>query len=149
VTAADGSSYVEVIVGGARYGLPIEDVLEVLPRVWTTPLVGVVRDVDGVFLHRGTPTVAVDARPRFGHEAQRRPDDHFVVLRSPSPQIAMIVDEVVGTRVLSTGSMHPPPVPHERIRGAAVTADGLVLLAAPQELLAPVERGALEHALEG
>lgn len=78
---------------GARYAVPIERVVEVLPRVRVTPLPGAPSHVAGVIVHRGAVRAVVDLRARLGHPA-RAPslDDHLIVARAARRTVALLVD---------------------------------------------------------
>lgn len=141
-------SFLELLVDGTRYAIPIDRVEEVVPRVWTVPLAGVSDDIEGVFAYRGATAVAIDLRRRLGHAGRDRTlDDHFVVLRSAAPRLVLAVDRAAALRDIELAAIGPSPSPHARLEGAVVLEDGLVLLVDVGALLSPEERGRLDAAL--
>ena len=141
-------SFLELLVDGTRYAIPIDRVEAVVPRVWTAPLANAPDDIEGVFAYRGATAVAIDLRRRLGHAAKERSlDDHLVVLRSAAPRLALSVDRAAALREIDLAAIGPSPAKHARLEGAVVLDDGLVLLVDVGSILSPEERVRLDTAL--
>ena len=56
----------ELVLADAHYGLPLDRIVEVVPRVTITRLPELALPVLGFIVHRGTAVVAVDMRHRLG-----------------------------------------------------------------------------------
>lgn len=140
----------EFEIDAARYGVPVERVVEVVPRVWLTPLPGAADVVVGVFNYRGAVIVAVDLRSRLGHPP-RRPstDDHLVVVQGPRRVVALVVDRVRDLRQVAREQVQTAAVPSRHIRGVVALADELLLIEDLDALLSLDEEEALDRALGG
>lgn len=139
---------VELSVEGARYAVPLERVVEVLPRLWLTPLPGAPPHVAGAFAYRGRAAVALDLRSRLGHPPRKeRLTDHFVVTRGDARPIAVIVDGVLGVRALDAADVRPAPMPSSVVAGVVALHDGLLLLDDLEALLSAEQVDATERAL--
>lgn len=134
---------------GASYGVPLSRVIEVIPRVWLTPLPSAPSHVAGAFAYRGRVAVALDIRRRLGLPARSELlTDHFVVTRGRLTTIAIIADQVLGVRTLSAESVHPSPVPSPAIAGIVARADGLLVVDDLDALLSAEEDAVTERALQ-
>ncbi|MDB4930787.1 MAG: uncharacterized protein JWM10_3271 [Myxococcaceae bacterium] len=119
----------EFTIASTRYAVAAARVVEVVPRVWLTPLAGAAPIVAGAFNYRGSAIVAVDLRARFG-AAPRAPavDDHLVVVRGARRVLALIVDRVNDLREVDVAAVQPVSVPARYVRGVVALDDGLLLL---------------------
>lgn len=139
----------EFHLGESRYAVPVERVIEVLPRLWLTPLPGAGDVVEGAFNHRGTVLVVVDLRARFGAPSRQASiDDHLVVVRGARRALALAVDRVSGLREVSPSDVQPPPVALRHVRGVATVDDGIVLLQDLDAALSLDEEQAVDRALQ-
>jgi purine-binding chemotaxis protein CheW len=140
----------EFEIDEARYGVPVERVVEVVPRVWLTPLPGAAAIVVGVFNYRGAVIVAVDLRSRLGHPP-RRPcaDDHLLVVQGARRVVALVVDRVRDLRQVACEQVQATTVPSRHIRGVVAVADELLLIEDLDALLSLDEELALDRALDG
>ena len=138
----------EFVLAEARYAVPVDRVIEVLPRVWVTPLPGAAAVIVGVFNYRGSVTVAVDLRPRLGHPP-RAPsmDDHLVVVQGARRVLALVVDRVSDLRELAPGSVQAPSIPLRHVRGVVALDDGLLLIEDLDAVLSLDEEEALDRGL--
>lgn len=140
----------EFEIDAARYGVPVERVVEVVPRVWLTPLPGAADIVVGVFNYRGVVIVAVDLRSCLGHPP-RRPssDDHLLVVQGARRVLALVVDRVRDLRRVSREQVQATAVPSRHIRGIVALAEGLLLIEDLDALLSLDEEATLDRALDG
>jgi purine-binding chemotaxis protein CheW len=133
----------------ARYAVPVERVIEVVPRVWVTPLPGAAPVVAGVFNYRGSVTVAVDLRPRLGHPSRSpTPDDHLIVVQGARRVLALVVDRVSDLRALEPGSVQAPSIPLRHVRGIAALDDGLLLIEDLDAVLSLDEEESVDRGLQ-
>jgi chemotaxis signal transduction protein len=138
----------EMTIDGASYAVPLSRVLEVLLRVWLTPLPDAPRHVVGAFAYRGKVAAAFDAAQRLGHpERAARLADHLVVTQGQRFPIALIADRVVGVRELEPETIVAPPVPSPTLRGVVARRDGLLLLEDLDALMSSEEEQATELGL--
>jgi len=133
----------------ARYAVPLERLLEVAPRILTTPLAGAPAFVEGIFSYRARPCVAVSLRRRFGRPPRRASlDEHLVVVRGKARAIGLVVDRVEGHRTLDPAAIEDSPFPTPEVRGVVSLADGIVLVHDVDALLTDEDETAIGHALE-
>ena len=138
----------EFELGATRYGLPVARVVEVVPRVWLTPLPAAAPIFVGAFNYRGAAVVAVDLRARFGLPA-RPPsaDDHLLGVRGAQRVLALVVDRVCDLREVGAHEVQLPPVPLPHVRGVVPLGDGLLLLEDLDALLGADEESSIDRAL--
>jgi purine-binding chemotaxis protein CheW len=133
-------------VAGRRYGLPVAVVQELARAVTVTPVPGMPPGVEGVINVRGQVVPVFDLRCRFGLPV--RPvelGDHLIVARSGSRRVALRVDRALEIAPLGDGDVENavsmvPGV--EGLAAVAKVADGLVLIADLDRLLADDSSGA-------
>ncbi len=83
-------------VGGQRYGLPVDDVQELLRTVSIVPLPRAPAIVEGIINLRGRIIPVLDVRGRFRLPARSlEPSDHFIVARAGERVVALRVDRAV------------------------------------------------------
>ena len=137
----------EFVLDGARYGVHLDRVVEVAPRVRVMPSPGAPAHVLGAFAHRGEVALAVDVRRRFGHAPRRASlEDHFLVVRGRERPIAAVVDRVVGVRQVAAEDVTAAPASAD-LAGVVALPDGLLLLDDLDGALSPEEEEAAERAL--
>ena len=131
-----------------QYAVPLSRVLEVVPRVWLTPLPEAPAHVAGVFAYRGTIAVALDIRARLGHAPQPpRITDHLVITAGKKRPIAVIADQAVGLRQIGVDAIQPAPVTGGPISGIVTLPDGLLLVDDLDEVLSLDDEVATERGI--
>lgn len=115
------------VIDRQRYGMPVEEVAEVLPMAWLTRVADCPPDVCGLLDVRGTLWAVVDPAFRLGLSLRPpRPSDLLVLVEAPGGTAALRVDDVDG---LVTGELVPTPPQAEGppfVRGHARLGDALV-----------------------
>lgn len=136
-------------VEGTRYAVEVERFVEVLPRVRTTPLDGAPPFVEGLFVYRERPCVAVSMRARIGGTARPpRLDDHFLVVRGATRTLALVVDAVLGDEHVDATRAELPPVPSARVKSVVALPSGMLLVQDVEALLSAEEEAALAQSLD-
>ncbi|CAN5736669.1 chemotaxis protein CheW [soil metagenome] len=139
-------------LGGARFGLDLTSVREVVRAVFITPLPDAPAVIEGIIDVRGEIVPVYDLRRRFGLPARaQNVDDHLVIawgervvsLRCERAQWFANIDagQVTTGGVVARGG--------DRIVGVARLEDGLVLIQDLNAFLDDAERAELEDALAG
>ena len=120
-----------VRAGGERLGIPLADVVEVLPALASSALPDAPPMVCGVVNLRGAPLPLVSLRERVGlPTVATDPDHHVVVCRVAGRPVGLWVDaaEVV-TEVEADGVVPAEGVVASRhLDGVALLPDGLLLV---------------------
>ena len=129
-------------LGGACYGFPLGDVVEVTVAVPVTPVPGTTCRLVGVTAWRGRTIPVLDPRPHLKREA-RESDvvSRILVVGRPSPFGVRIDDP---GRVLRPSELHPLEPGDSEAHGAPAlalvrTADGMVRLLDAVEVLGDVQ----------
>lgn len=137
-------------LGDARYGVAIDRVVEVAPRVLITPLPGVPDFVEGIFSYRRRACVAVSLRRRLGHPT-RAPalDDHIVVVQGRRRLLGFVVDRVHGDEVVVDHEIEVPAESSRQISGVVALADGLLLIQDVDAMLTDDEERVLDQSIAG
>lgn len=139
----------EFEIESTRYAVPIARVIEVVPRVWLTPLPTDARVIVGVFNYRGAVTVAVDLRSRLGHPPRPpSPDDHLLVVHGARRVLALVVDRVCDLRDIAPDQVQAPSVPLRHVRGIVALDDGLLLLEELDAVLSLDEEDSVDRAMQ-
>jgi len=139
----------EFQLADGRYAVPVDRVIEVVPRVWVTPLPGASAVIAGVFNYRGAVTVVVDLRPRLGHPPRSpTPDDHLLVVQGARRVLALVVDRVSDLRALAPGSVQSPSIPLRHVRGVVTLDDGLLLIEDLDAVLSLDEEESVDRGLQ-
>lgn len=115
----------------ARFGLPLDRVVEVLPSVATVPLPGAPAVVEGLLNLRGTLVPVVDLRARTGLRSRpAAPEDHLVACEVRGRVVAVRVDRA--EEVLSVDSADLQAIEEvasaSHLAGVTRTVDGLLLV---------------------
>lgn len=134
-----------------RYGLPVEDVRELVRAARLTPLPRAPDVVEGLLNLRGELLPVLDLRRRFRLPARPlSPMDHFIIATAGPRHVALRVDRAEGFRVLAPGDWDPTPreLPGVGyVAGAAKLPDGLVLVHDLRSFLSEAEALQLDAAL--
>lgn len=144
---------VEVTVGELRCAIPLERVIEVLPRVVITRLPGVPPPIAGYLRHRGRIVPALDLRRRLAQQPGVSAfDEHVLLVRVRGPDgeqgpLALLVDRVNGILELRTDGAAPPGPVMPPVEGMVSMGDGLLLVVDPDRALTLDESRALSDAL--
>ncbi|MFY2560216.1 chemotaxis protein CheW [Corallococcus terminator] len=136
---------------GQRYGLPMEDVRELIRAVRLTPLPSAPDVVEGLLNLHGQLLPVLDLRRRFRHPVRPLSAfDHLIIAQAGSRQVALRVDRAEGLRVLAPGEWDETPraLPGVGyVAGAAKLEDGLVLVHDLRSFLSEAEALQLDAAL--
>lgn len=136
---------------GQRYGLPSEDVRELVRAARLTPLPRAPAVVEGLLNLRGTLLPVLDLRRRFRHPPRPlAPQDHLIVAKAGARRVALRVDRAEGMRVLAPGEWDATPraLPGVGyVAGAVKLEDGLVLVHDLRSFLSEAEALELDAAL--
>jgi len=131
-----------------RYALPIERLVEVVPRVLLSSLPGAAPFVEGVFSYRESPCVAVSLRRRFGLRPMRPSiDEHFVVVHGRKRILALVVDRAENDGIVDESRVEAPAVSVRHVRGVVTLEGGIVLVQDVDALLSDEEEAALDATL--
>ncbi|AKF84082.1 CheW protein [Myxococcus fulvus] len=138
-------------LAGQRYGLPTEDVRELVRAVRLTPLPRAPDVVEGLLNLHGQLLPVLDLRRRFRHPARPLSAfDHLIVAQAGPRQVALRVDRAEGLRVVAPEEWDETPreLPGVGyVTGAAKLEDGLVLVHDLRGFLSEAESLALDAAL--
>lgn len=148
----------ELVLADAHYGLPLDRIVEVVPRVTITRLPELALPVLGFVVHRGTAVVAVDMRHRLGYPA-RLPSlaDHVVIARARTrldapgagalTSVALVVDRALGVRQVDPEHLQLPPRSASFVAGLVPLGSGLLLISDLDEVLSLEQERAVAAAL--
>jgi chemotaxis signal transduction protein len=96
------------LIDGQTYALQIGEVERIVRAVEVKPLPESPPHVCGVVNVQGKVLPVVDLRVRFGQETRDiRPEDHFIIARTPNFSLVLPVDAALGSREVS-GWVDPP-----------------------------------------
>jgi chemotaxis signal transduction protein len=124
--AADaGSVYVLFTLGPERYALSTEAVAEVAEAPDVTPVPRAPAAIGGLFHRRGGVYLALATKNLVGLEDGGAYRD-ALVLANAGPRVALLVDEVTATRVVSSVEIHAGDVGGRAVAG--VTSDHHIVL---------------------
>jgi purine-binding chemotaxis protein CheW len=149
-----GASALELLVfdlAGRTYGLPSNDVLELVRAVAIAPLPNGPRIVAGVINLRGRILPVFDLRARFGMPSQPlEPSEHFIVARARRRVVAIRADRAIKLVTLAPEDV----VKAERIvngtryiAGIAKVGGGIVLIHDLDAFLSEAEDATLDQAI--
>ena len=101
--------YVVFRLAGREYGLPIEQVMEVIRMAALAPLPGAPDWLQGVLNLRGKAVPVMDLRRRLGLPALPVGLHTPIILaRTRERPVGLIADEALDVLVLGDGAMEPP-----------------------------------------
>lgn len=133
-----------------QYAVPLSRVLEVVPRVWLTPLPEAPPHVAGIFAYRGQIAIVLDIRARLGRAPEPpRLTDHLIVTAGRKRPIAVIADHAVGLRQLGPDAIQAPPLAAGPISGMVALDDGVLLVDDLDDVLSLEDEAATERGIEG
>ena len=135
-----------------RYALPLAAVERIVRAVEVTFLPKAPSIVLGVIDMEGQALPVLNVRRRFGlPEREMRPDDHFLIARTVSRVVALMVDEALGlversqTAIIAADQIVPGL---EQFQGVVKLDDGLVLIHDLEKFLHLDEASTLDAAME-
>jgi purine-binding chemotaxis protein CheW len=132
-----------------RCALYLSAVERVVRAVEITPLPKAPEIVMGVVNVQGRIMPVIDVRSRFRLPAREmRLDDRFIIARTSSRPVALVVDSVAGVLKLEDSAEQSFPFA-EYMQGAAKTKDDLVLIYDLDRFLSLDEENMLDAALSG
>lgn len=138
----------EMLVAGTRYGVPLDRVVEVAPRVHVSPLPGTAAPLVGYLSYRGRALPAVDLRALFGVTAATEPlEEHIVIARAARRPVALLVDRALGLISVDTSALAAPPVSSKAVAGIVPLSGGLLFIADLDAVLSLEEERAVDDAL--
>lgn len=136
--APAGSAMLCFGVAAERYGLPLDELSEVMPLAAWTPVPGLSQQLLGVMNVRGEIRPVLDLHSILGLPAPEAAEGGYVVfLRSPVREVGLRVDALERIRFVESQGL---TLPHEAANGlpqrfvAGITPDTLVLLDSRQIL---------------
>jgi purine-binding chemotaxis protein CheW len=98
-------------VGGIACALPIERVVETMRPLPIEPVRGALPSVRGMAVIRGAPLPVIDVAALLGQAP--REQARFVVVRTGTRHVALLVDAVIEVRELAAVAELPPLVQGE------------------------------------
>lgn len=149
--AVDAREFLVFEVAGQKYGLPTEDVRELVRAVAITPLPSAPRAIEGVVNVRGRVLPVLDVRARFSLPARALdPADHFIVAVAGSRGVILRVDRATHLAMIDEACIQAPETlaPHAGyVAGVAKVDGGMVLIHDLATFLSAAEGAALDQAL--
>lgn len=138
-------------VAGQRYGLPSEDVRELVRAVAISPLPSAPAAIEGVVNVRGRVLPVLDIRARF-HLPPRLldPSDHFIVAAAGTRGVILRVDRATHLAMIEEESIQAPETLGASagyVAGVARVDGGLVLIHDLATFLTAAEADTLDAAL--
>ena len=112
----DRSQFCTFFINGQLYGVPVEEVQEVLSVLHITPVPLSPAPVKGLLNIRGRIVTAMDMRRVMGLPAAKDQDNMMnVVVRDDGAEVSLVVDSIYDILTLREKQMQPPPetVPEE------------------------------------
>jgi purine-binding chemotaxis protein CheW len=138
-------------IGGQRFGLPADDVQEVLRAVAFVPLPRAPAVVEGIINLRGQVVPVLDIRRRFRLPAKPLElTDHLVIARAAGRRVALRVDRALALKELGANDVEEAKsvVPGmEYVTWVAKQDHDLILIHDLQTFLTRTESEALAEAL--
>lgn len=138
-------------LAGQRFGIPVADVIELLPAIAITALPRAPAVVEGCINVRGLILPVFDIRAVFGLAARAAThSEHFVVARSGVRHVAIRTDRALDVISIEEAALHDAqtlartPLP---IGAVAKLAGGLVFIHDLHGLLSAAEEASLSVAL--
>lgn len=137
---------------GQRIGVPVGEVERFVAAVDVTPLPGAPQIVVGMIDVAGTVAPVVSLRRRFGlADKPIAASDQFLLARTPSRLVALVVDEALGVvevpaAAVAAASTIVPGLAY--VDGVVILDDGLVLIHALDRCLSLSEEREVADALE-
>lgn len=134
MTLANGQQFCTFYVDGQFFGVPVQQVQEVIRYQEMTRVPLVPRVIRGLINLRGQIVVAIDLRRRLN--ASERPEDQLpmnVVVRTADGAVSLLVDEIGDVLEVQDETFEPPPetlrnVSRELVLGVHKLANQLLLI---------------------
>jgi purine-binding chemotaxis protein CheW len=138
-------------VAGQRYGLPTDDVRELVRAVAITPLPSAPAVIEGVVNVRGRVLPVLDVRARFSLPARALdPSDHFIVAAAGPRGVILRVDRATHLAMIDEASIQAPETlgpSADYVAGVASVEDGMILIHDLSTFLSAAEAASLDQAL--
>ena len=144
---------VVVRVRGETFGLPAQNVAEIIRAVAVSPLPGSPPVISGVVNVRGSTVVVIDPAVRFGKaETPVKPDDNFVLVATSTRTIAVrveIAEDLIEIDDATIAAAKSASSAVDKIQGIAAMPDGALVIYDVGAFLTQAEDEATEKALSG
>lgn len=138
-------------VRGETFGLPAQNVVEIIRAVAVSPLPGSPTVISGVINVRGSTVVVIDPAVRFGKaEAPVRPDDNFVLVATATRTIAVrveIAEDLIEVDEATITAAKSASSAIDKIHGVAAMPDGALVIYDVGAFLTQAENEAIEKAV--
>ena len=139
-------------VAGQTYGLPTDDVRELVRAVAITPLPSAPAVIEGVVNVRGRVLPVLDLRARFHLPARALdPSDHFIVAAAGPRGVILRVDRATHLAMIEEACIQAPETLGpgvDYVAGVAKVDGGMVLIHDLSTFLSAAEAAGLDHALD-
>ncbi len=139
-------------VAGQKYGLPTDDVRELVRAVAITPLPSAPAVIEGVVNVRGRVVPVLDLRARFHLPARALdPSDHFIVAAAGPRGVILRVDRATHLALIEEACIQAPETLGpgvDYVAGVAKVDGGMVLIHDLSTFLSAAEAAGLDHALD-
>ncbi len=144
--------FLEFTLSDQVFGIDIEKVQEVTNPIEATPLPEVASFIKGVAVFRGNPIGVLDLRERFQIVPEGK--GRLVVLKPDKDSLAIVVETVVGIRVIDEEKLRAPDGVYRGIKTKFIDAlyeigDRVVVVLKIEELLNSQEKIKLRRAIRG
>lgn len=140
-----------VRVRGETFGLPAQNVMEIIRAVAVSPLPGSPTVISGVINVRGNTVVVIDPAVRFGKaETPVKPDDNFVLVSTFTRTIAVrveIAEDLVEIDDATISAAKSASSAVDKIHGVAAMPDGALVIYDVAAFLTQAEDEATGQAL--
>ncbi len=140
-----------VRVRGETFGLPAQNVVEIIRAVAVSPLPGSPAVISGVINVRGSTVVVIDPAIRFGKaETPVRPDDNFVLVATATRTIAVrveLAEDLIEVDDAAITSAKSASSAIDKIHGVAAMPDGALVIYDVAAFLTQAEDEETESAL--
>lgn len=139
--------FVTFVLAGELFGVPVEQVQEIISYQHFNRLPEQPSYMPGVFDLRGAVVPAVDLRLRFGIEAKEYDNNTVIlVLNTEGRTVGMVVDAVSDVLTLYADDIQPPPElaesgSKEYLEAMGKKGDDLVIILNIDKLLGRMELG--------
>ncbi len=138
-------------VRGETFGLPAQNVVEIIRAVAVSPLPGSPTVISGVINVRGSTVVVIDPAVRFGKaETPVKPDDNFVLVATARRTIAVrveIAEDLIEVDDATITAAKSVSAAVDKIHGVATMPDGALVIYDVGAFLTQAEDEAIEKAL--
>ena len=137
-------------VRGETFGLPAQNVVEIIRAVAVSPLPGSPTTISGVINVRGSTVVVIDPAVRFGKaETPVKPDDNFVLVATATRTIAVrveIAEDLIDVDDATISAAKSASSTVDKIHGVAAMPDGALVIYDVGAFLTQAEDEATEQA---